>query len=83
MDAITFALFKRSTRKDVGLNLDEILYENGYVNLEMLIGDNTLTVRRTRKSPKLDIKLDGKSLYLGLRVPEKEKKLEAIIGYDY
>jgi len=83
LDAITFALFKRSTRKDVGLNLDEILYENGYVNLEMLIGDNTLTVRRTRKSPKLDIKLDDKPLYLGLKVPEKEKKLESIIGYDY
>ena len=83
LDAITFALFKRSTRKDAGLNLDEILYENGYVNLEMLIGDNTLMVRRTRKSPKLDIKLDGKPLYLGLRVPEKEKKLETIIGYDY
>ena len=83
LDAITFALFKRSTRKDVGLNLDEILYENGYVNLEMLIGDNTLTVRRTRKSPKLEIKLDDEPIYLGLGVPEKEKRLEEIIGYDY
>ncbi len=83
LDAITFALFKRNTRKDVGLNLDEILYENGYVNLEMLIGEKTLNVRRTRKSPKLDIKLDDEPLYLGLRVPEKEKRLEQIIGYDY
>ncbi|MFX1501413.1 MAG: AAA family ATPase [Promethearchaeota archaeon] len=83
LDAITFALFKRNTRKDVGLNLDEILYENGYVKLEILIGDNTLTVKRGQKSPKLDIKLDGEPLFLGLKVPEKEKKLEEIIGYDY
>ena len=83
LDAITFALFKRNTRKDVGLNIDEILYENGYVNLEMLIGDKTLTVRRTRKSPKLDIKFDDEPIYLGLKVPEKEKRLEEIIGYDY
>ena len=26
LDAITFALFKRSSRKDVGLNIDQILY---------------------------------------------------------
>ena len=83
LDAITFALFKRSTRKDVGLNLDEILYKNGYVTLEMLIGDNTLTVKRSHKSPKLDIKLDEEPLYLGLKIPEKEKKIEEIIGYDY
>jgi exonuclease SbcC len=83
LDAITFALFKRNTRKDVGLNLDEILYQNGYVTLEMLIGDSTLTVKRSLKSPKLDIKLDNKPLFLGLRVPEKEKRLEGMIGYDY
>lgn len=83
LDAITFALFKRSTRKDVGLNLDEILYKNGYVTLEMLIGDNTLTVKRSHKSPKLNIKLDNEPLYLGLKIPEKEKKIEEIIGYDY
>ncbi len=83
LDAITFALFKRNTRKDVGLNLDEILYQNGYVNLEMLIGDNVLTVKRSQRSPKLDIKLDDEPLFLGLKVPEKEKRLESIIGYDY
>ena len=81
--SITFALFKRNSRKDVGLNLDEILYKNGYVTLEMLIGDNTLTVKRSQKSPKLDIKLDNEPLYLGLKVPEKEKRIEEIIGYDY
>ncbi len=83
LDAITFALFKRSTRRDVGLNLDEILYKNGYVTLEILIGDNTLTVKRSHKSPKLDIKLNDEPLYLGLSIPEKEKKIEEIIGYDY
>lgn len=33
--------------------------------------------------PKLDIRLDNEPLFLGLKVPEKEKRLENIIGYDY
>ena len=63
--------------------MDEILYQNGYVTLEMLIGDNVLTVKRSQKSPKLDIKLDNEPLFLGLKVPEKEQRLESMIGYDY
>ena len=33
LDAITFALFKKSFRRDVGLKIDEIIYDGGYVNL--------------------------------------------------
>ncbi|MFX1344122.1 MAG: AAA family ATPase [Promethearchaeota archaeon] len=83
LDAITFALFKRSTRKDAGLNLDEILYQNGYVNLDLGIGDNTLNIRRKWSTPKLEVKLDGNPLYTGLSIPEKDKKIIDIIGYDY
>ncbi len=82
LDAVTFALFKRSTRTNA-LKIEEILYEKGYVNLELLIGDKVLNVKRRLKSPKLEIKLNGEPLYLGLSIPEKEKKLENIIGYDY
>jgi len=83
LDAITFALYKKSTRRDSGLKLDEILYQNGYVSLELLLGDTILSIKRKQTNPKLEIKLDGDSLYTGLSIPEKEKHLENIIGYDY
>ncbi len=83
LDAITFALFKKSSRRDSGLKLDEILYQGGYVSLEILIGDSNLHITRKQTNPKLQIKLDGNSLYTGLSIPEKEKNLENIIGYDY
>lgn len=83
LDAITFAVFKRNSRKDVGLTLDEILYKGGYVSLELLIGDKNLSVKRSQTSPKLQIKYNGDPLFHGLSVPEKERKLEDIIGYDY
>jgi len=83
LDAITFALFKKSTRRDVGLTLDEILYNNGFVELELYIGDNLLSLKRSQRSPKLQVKLNGEELYKGLSINEKEQKIEDIIGYDY
>ncbi|MBA7556128.1 hypothetical protein ES705_48826 [subsurface metagenome] len=83
LDAITFALFKRSTRRDAGLKIDEILYQNGYVNLELLLGDKLISIKRKQTKPKLEIKLDGDPLYTGLSMSEKEKRLEDMIGYDY
>ena len=83
LDAITFALFKRSSRKDVGLNIDQILYPRGKISLELLIGDNTLLVNRNYTSPKLEIILGGEKQYQGLTIREKEQKIEQIIGYDY
>ncbi len=83
LDAITFALFKRSTRRDAGLKIDEILYQNGYVDLELSLGDKLISIKRKQTRPKLEIKLDGNPLYTGLSIPEKEKRLENIIGYDY
>ncbi len=83
LDAITFALFKRSVRRDVGLTIDEILYEGGYVELELDIGTNIIKVKRNQKSPKLQITINDKKPFQGLSIPEKEQKLEEIIGYDY
>ncbi|MFX1477957.1 MAG: AAA family ATPase, partial [Promethearchaeota archaeon] len=83
LDAITYALFKRSTRKDAGLNIDEILYKDGYVILEIFLGDKLVTIKRKQTTPKLEIKLEGETLYTGLNMSEKEKRLENMIGYDY
>ncbi|MBN2155815.1 MAG: AAA family ATPase [Candidatus Lokiarchaeota archaeon] len=83
LDAITFALFKRSMRKEAGLTNDEILYENGYVDVEFQIGKNLLRIRRSQNSPKLRIFINGQEPYQGLKIPEQEKRLEEIIGYDY
>ena len=83
LDAITFALFKRSSRKDVGLTIDEILYKDGYVKLDMNIGDKIFSIKRSDKAPKLELKIDGESPYKGFTIPELEKKIEDIVGYDY
>ena len=83
LDAITFALFKRSSRRDAGMVLEEILYKGGYVDLELMIGDANLQIKRSTRSPKLSIILDGEPLYQGLPIPEKEQKIQDIIGYDY
>lgn len=83
LDAITFALFKRNTRKDVGLNIDQILYPKGYVALDVSIGNKDLSIKRNYRSPKLAINLDGEELYQGLSIREKEQKIENMIGYDY
>jgi exonuclease SbcC len=83
LDAITFALFKRSIRRDVGLTIDEILYEDGYVELELRIGENILIIKRKQKSPKLQITINDKKPFQGMSIPEKEIKLEEIVGYDY
>lgn len=82
LDAITLALFKRSSRTDI-LKIDEILYENGYVDVEFDIGNKILNVRRNHNSPKLTIRIDGEKKYQGLTIPEKEDKIENIVGYDY
>lgn len=82
LDAITFALFKRSSRTSF-LTLDEILYENGYVEVEFELGDKILNIRRNHSSPKLVVRIDGEEKYKGLTITEKEDKIENIIGYDY
>ncbi|MHA1454234.1 MAG: AAA family ATPase, partial [Promethearchaeota archaeon] len=83
LDAVTFALFKRSVRRDVGLTIDEILYEDGYVELELRIGENTINVKRRQKPPKLQIIVNGKKPFQGMSITEKENRLEEIVGYDY
>ncbi len=70
-------------RRDVGLTIDEILYQDGYVELELGIGKNKIKVKRSQKSPKLQITINGKTPYKGMSIPEQELKLEEIIGYDY
>ena len=83
LDAITFALFKRSSRKDVGLNIDEILYKDGYVKLDVEIGDKLFSIKRSDKNPKLVVKVDGEPFLKDLKVSELEKKIVDVIGYDY
>ncbi|TFG14712.1 MAG: hypothetical protein EU531_08935 [Promethearchaeota archaeon] len=83
LDAITFALFKKSVRKDVGLKIEEILYKDGYVKLELYIGENLLFIHRGQKNPKLEVKLNRKPIFQGLSIPDKENKLEEMVGYDY
>jgi len=83
LDAITFAIFKSSTRTDVKLTMDNILYEGGFVAIEMEVGDNLLYIKRSKRNPKLTTKLNGADLYKGLSITEKERNIANMIGYDY
>lgn len=83
LDAVTYALFKRSTRRDEGMTIDEILYEGGRLELEVLLGEKILKIIRANPSPRLKIYLDGKELYKGKNMSEKEDKIEEMIGYTY
>lgn len=84
LDAITLSLYKRNSRTDSELKLEDILHGKGaFVSVEIDIGDHVLQVRRANKAPKLFIKLGNEELFPGLSIQEKEKHIESIIGYDY
>ncbi len=85
LDAITFALYKRSTRTDIqGIKISEICRNGGYVRLAFHQGGLTHVVKRgftTAGSPYLEVTRDSKPLRG--TIPELESTTQDIIGLDY
>ncbi len=85
LDAITFALYKRSTRTDIqGIKISEICQSGGYARLIFSQGGSTYTVRRgfsSTGSPYLELERDGRSIRG--TIPELETTIQDIIGLDY
>lgn len=85
LDAITFALYKRSTRTDIqGIKISEICGNGGYARLAFSQGGSTYTVKRgfsSTGSPYLELERDGKPIRG--TIPELETTIQDIIGLDY
>lgn len=85
LDAITFALYKRTTRTDIqGIKISDVCRKDGYVRLVFSQGDSIFEVRRgfsSNGSPYLELKRDGKPVRG--TIPELEAIIRDIIGLDY
>jgi exonuclease SbcC len=86
LDAITFALYKATTRTDPPANatIDEICRPGGYVRVAFRQGDTRYEVRRgftTKKDAYLELTRDGDTI--GGSIPERERAIRDILGLDY
>ncbi len=85
LDAITFALYKRSTRTDIqGIKISEICGKGGHVRLAFHQAGSTYSVRRgfsASGSPYLELEKNGKPIRG--TIPEIEAVIQDIIGLDY
>ncbi|TLZ73485.1 MAG: SMC family ATPase, partial [Methanobacteriota archaeon] len=86
LDAITFALYKATTRTDPPANatIDELCRPGGYVRVAFRQGDARFDVRRgftTKKEPYLELTRDGEAI--GGSIPERERAIRDVLGLDY
>ena len=86
LDAITFALYKSTTRTDPPANatIDAICRPGGYVRVAFRHGDTRFEVKRgftTKKEPYLELSRDGEAI--GGSIPEREHAIRDLLGLDY
>jgi len=86
LDAITFTLYKATTRTDPPANatIDEICRPGGHVRVGFWQGEDHYEARRgftTKREPYLELLRNGESI--GGSIPERERAIRDIIGLDY
>ncbi len=83
LDAITFALYGRSSRTDVKVKVEELLDRDGYVKLRFTRGGFEYVVTRGRKNGHnyLSLTEGRKRIPGGIR--DLEYKVESLVGLDY
>ncbi len=84
LDAITFALYKRTTRTDEGIKISEICREGGHVRLAFRQSGAAYEVTRgldAKGSPYLVASRNGKPLRG--TIPKLEGVIQDFIGLDY
>jgi exonuclease SbcC len=85
LDAITFALYKKTTRTDIrDVKISDICRNDGYVRLVFNQGGSSYEVMRgftSNGSPYLEVRRDGKPIRG--TIPELETIIRDIIGLDY
>ncbi len=83
LDAITFALYKRTSRTDVGMKVEDICQQDGYVKLTFKQGAELYEVTRglAGKNPYLILKKNGRRI--NGKITELESAIQDITGLDY
>lgn len=86
LDAITFALYKATTRTDPPANakIEELCRPGGHVRIAFRQGETRYEVKRgftTKKEPYLELTRDGESI--GGSIPERERAIRDLLGLDY
>lgn len=85
LDAITFALYGKTTRTDIqSVKLADVCRPNGYVRVVFRQGDERWEVTRgftTKKESYLEVTRDGEAVQG--TIPEKERTVRDVVGLDY
>ena len=85
LDAITFALYAKTTRTDIlSVKLADICRPGGYVRIAFRQGDERWDVTRgftTKKESYLEVTRDGETIQG--TIPDKERTIRDVVGLDY
>ncbi|MGI0149512.1 MAG: AAA family ATPase, partial [Thermoplasmata archaeon] len=85
LDAITFALYAKTTRTDIqSVKLADLCRPSGYVRVAFRQGDERWEVTRgftTKKESYLEVQRDGEAVQG--TIPEKERTIRDVVGLDY
>jgi len=85
LDAITFALYGKTTRTDIqSVKLSDVCRPNGYVRVAFHQGDERWDVTRgftTKKESYLEVTRDGEAVQG--TIPDKERTIRDVVGLDY
>ena len=85
LDAITFALYGKTTRTDIqSVKLADVCRPNGYARVAFRQGDERWEVTRgftTKKESYLEVTRDGEAVQG--TIPEKERTVRDVVGLDY
>jgi len=85
LDAITFALYGKTTRTDIqSVKLADVCRPNGYVRVAFHQGDERWDVTRgftTKKESYLEVTRDGEAVQG--TIPDKERTIRDVVGLDY
>src|SRR3989441_63591 len=85
LDAITFALYGKTTRTDIqSVKLADVCRPNGYVRVAFRQGDERWEITRgftTKKESYLEVTRDGESVQG--TIPDKERTIRDVVGLDY
>src|SRR5437870_162597 len=83
LDAVTFALYGKSSRTDVKVKVEEFLDKDGYVKLRFARGGSEYIVTRGRKNGHNYLALVQGEKRIPGGTKDLEYKVESLVGLDY
>jgi len=83
LDAITFALYGKSSRTDEQLKVEEFVDKNGHVRLEFYQGGHKFEVVRGRRGSRSYVTLSQDLRRLGGSTSEIQQEIVNVVGLDY